>query len=323
MLRAMRIVFMGSPEFALPALRRLIESEHQVVAVFTQPDRRSGRGRRTAPPPVKPLAIAHGIPVFQPKSISKAESLEQLGALAPDVGVIAAYGQILKQPVLDVPRLGILNVHASLLPRWRGAAPVPAAILAGDPATGATIMRVVLALDAGPVLDAVRVPIAPDDTTGTLTAKVAEAGAALLMDVLPRYGRGDVTPAEQDGALATYAPQIRKTDALIAWERDDAATIARQVRAYNPWPMAYSYLDGQPFRIVEATALTGPAMRGPGTIMLAEGGSLAVSTHGGALAVRVVQPPGGRAMTAAAYLNGHRDVVGKRLTSDPASTTLL
>ena len=250
----MRIVFMGSPEFALPALRRLIESEHEVVAVYTQPDRPTGRGRKLKPPPVKALALEHGLLVLQPKSVSKPDSVEQMRALAPDLGVIAAYGQILKQPVLDVPRLGILNVHASLLPRWRGAAPIPAAILAGDAETGATIMRVVLALDAGPMLDAARVPIDADDTTGTLTPKVAQAGADLLVDVLPRFERGEIIPVQQDDALATYAPQIEKTDALIRWDRDDAATIARQVRAYNPWPMAYGYLDGQPLRIVEAEA---------------------------------------------------------------------
>jgi methionyl-tRNA formyltransferase len=318
----MRIVFMGSPEFALPSLRRLIESEHEVVAVYTQPDRPTGRGRRVASPPVKTLAIAHGLGVFQPKSISSPKSVEQIRALAPDVGVIAAYGQILKQPVLDVPRLGILNVHASLLPRWRGAAPIPAAILAGDAETGATIMQVVLALDAGPMLDALRVPIAQDDTTGTLTPKVAEAGADLLLDVLPRYARGEITPIAQDDALATYAPQIEKTDALIHWDRDGAETIARQVRAYNPWPMAYSYLDGQPLRIAAAEALKGTSAPAPGVIMAGDRG-FAVGAIGGALAVRTVQPPGGKVMAAAAYLNGHRDIIGKRLTAEPASTTLL
>jgi methionyl-tRNA formyltransferase len=319
----MRIVFMGSPEFALPALRRLIDSEHDVAGVFTQPDRPTGRGRRFAPPPVKTLAIAHGVPVFQPKSISTRESVDQLRALAPDVGVIAAYGQILKQPVLDVPRLGVLNVHASLLPRWRGAAPIPAAILAGDGETGATIMKVVLALDAGPMLASARVPIAPGDTTGTLTPKVAEAGATLLMDVLPRYERGEITPVEQDEKLVTYAPQIEKTDALIHWERDDAETIARQVRAYNPWPMAYSYLDGQPLRIVEAEVI-GYGMAGePGKIYLyggSEQGAFRVCAADSSVGIHAVQSPGGKIMSAAAYLNGHREVIGKVLTAESATT---
>jgi methionyl-tRNA formyltransferase len=310
----MRIVFMGSPEFALPALRLLIESEHEVVAVYTQPDRPTGRGRKLAPPPVKSLALEHGIPVIQPKSISKLGSVAHLRELAPDIGVIAAYGQILKQPVLDVPRLGILNIHASLLPRWRGAAPIPAAILAGDAETGATIMRIVLALDAGPMLDSVRVPIEAHDTTGTLTPKVAEAGGSLLMDVLPRYARGEIAPVAQDDALATYAPQIEKTDARIRWDRDDAATIARQVRAYNPWPMAYSFLDGQPLRIVEAEVLAGPSTRDAGTIMSADAG-FAIAARSGALAVAQVQPSGGKIMSAAAYLNGHREIIGKRLNT--------
>jgi methionyl-tRNA formyltransferase len=316
MLRAMRIVFMGSPEFALPALRRLIESEHELVAVVTQPDRPTGRGRKPAAPPAKTVAVACGIPVLQPASVSKPESVEQLRALAPDIGIIAAYGQLLRQPVLDVPRLGILNVHASLLPRWRGAAPIPAAILAGDAETGATIMKVVLALDAGPMLASVRLPITPDDTSGTLTAKVAEAGASLLMDVLPRYERGEITAVEQDESFVTYAPQIKKTDALIDWQRHDATTIARQVRAYNPWPMAYGYLDGQPFRVVEAEPLKGASPLEPGTIMLADDG-FAISARGGALAVRLVQPAGGRIMPAPAYLNGHREIIGKRMTARP------
>jgi methionyl-tRNA formyltransferase len=323
MLGAMRIVFMGSPEFALPALRRLIESEHEVVGVYTQPDRPTGRGRKPAPPPVKTLAIAHGLPVFQPDSISKPEAVEQMRALRPDVGVIAAYGQILRQRVLDVPPLGILNVHASLLPRWRGAAPIPAAILAGDAETGATIMRVVRELDAGPMLASVRVPIAADDTTGTLTPKVAEEGAELLLEVLPKWASGAIEARAQDDALTTYAPQIKKTDALIHWERDDADTIARQVRAYNPWPMAYSYLDGQPLRIVEARVVwSGMSAGDPGRVRLpinptATDPPLGVEAADRVLGVWTLQPPGGKAMSAADYLNGHRDIVGKRLTSEP------
>lgn len=321
----MRIFFMGSPDFALPALHRLIEGEHEIVAVFTQPDRPTGRGRKLAPPPVKALAIEHGLPVHQPKSISKPDVVEQIRALRPDLGVIAAYGQILKQRVLDVPPLGVLNVHASLLPRWRGAAPVTAAILAGDAETGATIMRVKLALDAGPMLASARVPVLPDDTTGTLTPKVAETGAALLMDVLPRWQKGAIAPVEQDDALSTYAPRIEKRDGVINWDRDDAGTIARQVRAYNPWPSAHSYLDGRPLRIIEAIALADNSPeRPPGTIVETEADlraldlsdvAFAVIAASGALGVMRVQPPGGKTMSAAAYLNGHRNIIGKQLTS--------
>lgn len=316
----MRIVFMGSPEFALPALRRLIESEHEVIAVYTQPDRPAGRGRKPAPPPVKELARAHGIPVHQPTSISRRQSIEELRALAPDLGVIAAYGQILKQPVLDVPRLGVLNVHASLLPRWRGAAPIPAAILAGDAVTGATIMRVELALDAGPMLARVETAIAPDDTTATLTPRIAEAGAALLMELLPPWEAGAIAAEPQDEALATYAPQIERADALIRWSRDGAAHIARQVRAYNPWPMAYTHVESQPLRIIEALALEGKAA--PGEIVrvdAASGAGFGVGTTSGVLGIVRLQPPGGRVMRAADYLNGHRAILG-RFLQDPQIT---
>lgn len=316
----MRVVFMGSPEFALPSLRRLLERGHEIVGVYTQPDRPVGRGRKLAPPPVKTLALERGLPVFQPPSISKPESVEQLRRLAPDVGIIAAYGQILRQPVLDVPPLGILNVHASLLPRWRGAAPIPAAILAGDARTGATIMRVVLALDAGPMLDRVEVPIRPDDTAGTLLERVAEAGAELLVDVLPRWAAGSIAPEEQDDAQATYAPQIKKTDALIDWERETPDAIWRKVRAYNPWPVAYSYLDGQPLRILESAQIDGSTAAEPGTIRaLADGpAAFAVAAAAGDVGIVRVQAAGGNAMSAADFLRGHPEIIGKRLRKNPA-----
>jgi methionyl-tRNA formyltransferase len=315
----MRVVFLGSPDFALPTLRRLIDSDHEIVAVVTQPDRPAGRGRKPAPPPVKVLALEHGLRVLQPRSLSRPESADELRALAPDVGVIAAYGQILKQPVLDLPRLGVLNVHASLLPRWRGASPIPAAILAGDAEAGATIMQVRLALDAGPMLDRVRVAIRPQDTAGTLAARIAEAGAELLMSVLPRWEAGEPVPEEQDESLATYAPQIEKEDALIDWEQETAEQIARKIRAYNPWPIAYTLLDGQPIRILECAALFEASTAGPvGTISAADaaptegGAGFRIATIDGALGVVTVQGPGGKAMPATAYLRGHGEIIGKR-----------
>jgi methionyl-tRNA formyltransferase len=314
----MRIVFMGSPEFALPALRRLLASEHEIAGVFTQPDRPSGRGRALAPPPVKTLALEHGLRVFQPRSISRPEAVEELRALRPDAGVIAAYGQILKQPVLDVPPLGILNVHASLLPRWRGATPIPAAILAGDAETGATIMKVVLALDAGPVLGTVRVAITDADTAGTLTPRVAEAGAALLLDLLPRYAAGEITPAPQDDAQASYAPQLRKEDGRIDWASETAERIARKVRAYNPWPVAWTTLEGQMVRVLEAAPLENGAGAKPGTVLPQESADEAragfrVAAANGAVGVIMVQPAGRPAMPAEAFLRGRRDLIGKRL----------
>ena len=321
----MRIVFMGSPDFAIPVLRLLIESEHEIVAVYTQPDRPVGRGRRLQPPPVKTLALQHNLDVRQPASISPPEVVEELRQLAPDAGVIAAYGQILKQPVLDVPRLGILNVHASLLPRWRGAAPIPAAILAGDAETGATIMKVVRALDAGPILESTVVPILPDDTTARLTPRVAQAGATLLLDVLPRWEAGTIQATPQDDALATYAPQLKKSDALIQWGRDDAETIWRQVRAYNPWPVAHTYDGDQPLRILEAVPLLTAYDAEPGTVFPITGvaepypldAGFGVVARDSALGISLVQASGGRPMRAADFINGHRDLLGRRLTAEP------
>ncbi len=311
----MRIVFMGSPEFALPALRSLINSPHEIVAVYTQPDRPAGRGRRLAPPPVKALALEHGLDVRQPKSISKPNVVEELRRLQPDLGVIAAYGQILRQPVLDVPRFGILNVHASLLPRWRGAAPIAAAILADDAETGATIMLVHLALDAGPMLAFARVPISTEDTTATLTPKVAQAGAELLIEVLPKWERGEIAAIQQDAALATYAPQLEKADALIDWGSDSAEIVVRKVRAYNPWPIAYSYLDGQALRIFEATSVSADSLLAPGTVFAVAGGFAIATCDGGAVVPGTVQGPGGKPMSAAAYVRGHAEIIGKRLTA--------
>ena len=316
----MRIVFMGSPEFALPSLRRLIGAGHEIAGVYTQPDRPVGRGRRLASPPAKVLAIDHGLPVFQPESIGSLDAVAQLRSLAPDVGVIAAYGQILRQSVLDVPPHGILNVHASLLPRWRGAAPVPAAILAGDARTGATIMRVVRALDAGPMLDRVEVEILPHDTAGTLLERVAESGAALLVDVLPRWVAGQIPARPQEESLATYAPQINRTDALIDWKTDSADFVCRKVRAYNPWPVAYSHLDGEPLRILESVAIERNAAAEPGTIRdLADGpGAFAVATAAGDVAIVRVQAAGRNAMSAADFLRGHPEIIGKQLRKTPA-----
>ncbi len=315
---------MGSPDFALPSLRRLMESEHEVVAVFTQPDRPVGRGRKLSPPPVKTLALEHGLDVHQPKSISRSEVVDEMRRIAPDIGVIAAYGQILKQRVLDVPRLGVINVHASLLPRWRGAAPIPAAILAGDAYSGATIMQVQLALDSGPMFDRVRIAIQAEDTAGTLAQRIAIAGANLLMDVLPRIETGQITAERQDDAAATYAPQIEKSDALIDWVRNGADDVWHKVRAYHPWPIAYSYLDGEPLRILECIPLAHAPLRdAPGTIFTFTGVDEApllgfgfcVATANGDLGVITVQGPGGKAMPASQYLLGHRNIVGKRLTS--------
>jgi methionyl-tRNA formyltransferase len=315
-----RIVFMGSPDFALPTLRRLLESEHEVVAVYTQPDRPAGRGRALQPPPAKKLALAHGVAVLQPARVSAPDSVEELARLAPDLIVIAAYGQILKQPVLDIPRRGVLNVHASLLPRHRGAAPVAAAILAGDEETGVTIMQTELALDAGPILAQRRVPISPNDTAGTLTDRLAQEGADLLMQVLPAWLEGSLAPTPQDASKATYAPMLRKEDGYVDWGLP-AEDIWRRVRAFTPWPGAFTYLDGQPLRLLDTWPLrAGDGGQPVGTVVTCPPGAdvpgqagFAVVTGRGLLAIMRLQLAGRRPLPAADFLRGQRGLMGKRL----------
>jgi methionyl-tRNA formyltransferase len=315
-----RIVFMGSPDFALPTLRRLLASEHTVVAVYTQPDRPAGRGRALQAPPAKTLALAHGVPVFQPARVSAPDSVQQMAGLAPDVIVMAAYGQIIKQPVLDIPRRGVLNVHASLLPRHRGAAPVAAAILAGDEETGVTILQTELALDAGPILAQRRVPIAPHDTAGSLTERLAEEGADLLMEVLAAWLDRGLAPTPQDASGVTYAPTLSKEDGRVDWGLP-AEDIWRRVRAFTPWPGAFTYLDGQPLRLLDTWPLPAKGEgQHPGTVVPCPPGAaareqagFAVVTGRGLLAIVRLQLAGRRALPAADFLHGQRGLMGKRL----------
>jgi methionyl-tRNA formyltransferase len=316
----MRVVFMGSPEFAVPALRRLVGSEYEVVAVYTQPDRPAGRGRTLQPPPAKKVALDCGLPVYQPERLSAPEATAALTELAPDLIVIAAFGQILKPPVLELPTHGVVNVHASLLPRHRGAAPVAAAILAGDEDTGITIMLTELALDAGPILTQRRISIAPQDTTGSLMTRLADEGADLLMETLPRWISGSIEPQPQDDSQATYAPSIRKEEAIIDWSLS-AVDVWRRVRAYNPWPVAFTLLDGQPLRILEASPLPDEGPEPPGTVLPlppehAALDGFAVRCGQGTLAATCVQRAGGRAMTGADFLRGQRGLIGRRLGAD-------
>ena len=310
---------MGSPEFALPTLRRLIERDQEVVGVATQPDRPAGRGRGLRPPPVKELAQAHGLPVLQPERVNTPDALAALRALAPDAIVIAAYGQILKQPLLDLPQRGVLNVHASLLPRYRGGAPVAAALLAGEEETGVTVLQVVLALDAGPVLAQRAQPIEPHDTTGTLSAKLAELGAALLIEVLPAWERGELSPRPQDEAQVSYAPTLRREDAHIDWSLP-AVDVWRRVRAYSPWPVARTSVDGEPLRILEAWPLAGEPDAPPGAALALPrdagapaGAGFAVRCGRGLLAVVRAQRSGRRALSGEELLRGFRGLLGKRL----------
>jgi len=315
----MRIVFIGTSEFALPALRRLIDSEHEVAAVYTQPDRQAGRGRQPTPSPVKVMAQECGLPLRQPARVSTPEDTAELAAFKPDLIVAAAYGQLLKERVLQVPPKGVINIHPSLLPRHRGASPVAAAILAGDKETGVSIMLMALAFDEGPILAQRRVAISPYDTTGSLTAQLAALGAELLLETLPGYLEVTIQPQPQDAAAATYAPLVQKGDALIDW-RLPATTIWRRVRAHNPWPGAFTYLDGTPLRILETWPLPDNTAEPPGSVLATPPspderlrGSFAVQTGEGLLAALTVQKAGRRALPAADFLRGERGLVGRRL----------
>ncbi|HET91685.1 MAG TPA: methionyl-tRNA formyltransferase [Chloroflexi bacterium] len=308
----MRVVFMGTPEFAVPTLEGLAEAPFaKVVGVVTQPDRLAGRGRRPEPPAVKRVALEMTVPLIQPESLRDADVAAQLAAWTPDVIVVVAFGQLLPLSVLDLPPHGCLNVHASLLPRWRGAAPVEAAILAGDEVTGVTVMRMDVGLDTGPILAQREEPIHPDDTQTSLGERLSRRGAALLVEVLPSYCQGQVQPRPQPEEGVTYASQLRREDGWLDWTRS-AVELDRQVRAFNPWPGAFTTLQGRRFKVLRAVPL--PNWRGdapPGTVFtLVDGDAVAVATGEGALRLEQVQLAGKRRMDIAAFLCGQQDCVG-------------
>jgi methionyl-tRNA formyltransferase len=317
-----RIVFMGSPAFAVPTLDALAR-EHDLLAVFTQPDKPAGRGRKVTPVPVKTWAEAHGAPIYQPHSLRKEPAaVAALQALHPDAIVVAAYGLILPQPVLDIAPYGCLNVHASLLPRHRGAAPIPSAILAGDAETGVTIMRMDAGVDTGPMLAQAREPIHPDDTTLTLSLRLAELGARLMAETLPRVLRGEVVPIEQDHTQATLSPKIGKDDGRIDWSRP-AVEIGRMIRAYTPWPGAFTHWDGAPLRIVRAIVCAAvedtAASRGlnerVGQVVALGKNEAGVITGDGVLNLREVQLAGRRAMPIDEFVRGQPKLIGAILGS--------
>lgn len=308
------MIFAGSPAFAVPTLQRLADLGHRPVAVLTQPDRPAGRGRAIAAGPVKQLALELEIPVFAPVTLKTEAAQAELRELRPDLIVVVAYGLLLPPSVLSIPRLGCVNVHASLLPRWRGASPIQAAIRAGDAETGISIMRLEAGLDTGPVYVTARLTIAPDETAGTLEARLARLGADTLGGLVAALLAGQLTPAPQATAGITHAGRIRKADARIDW-REPALAIARRVRAFNPWPVAETLLDGQQFRCFASEAL-GAAPPGsatePGRILATNAEGIEVQTGAGRLRLRLVQLPG-RQQIAAADLARGRSLVGKVL----------
>ncbi len=313
----MRILFAGTPEFAAHHLSALLGSPHHLVGVLTQPDRPAGRGRKLTAGPVKRLAEASGIPVLQPPSLKAGETLAALRAWAPDVMVVVAYGLLLPQTVLDIPPHGCVNTHASLLPRWRGAAPIQRAILAGDDESGVSIMRMEAGLDSGPVYLQRACPIHATDTGGDLHDRLAGLGPGALLEVLGRLEAGTARAAQQDVSRATYAPKIHKSEALLDW-RQSAAAIHRAVRAFNPWPVAHAYLDDTLLRVWECRAVAAAGDASPGTITLAGPEGLTVATGEGGILITRLQLAGGRPMAAGDYLHAHPDPTGARLQDAPA-----
>ncbi len=307
---SVRIVFMGSPAFALPSLRALRKSQAcatEVVGVVTQPDRASGRGRELKAPPVKTLALELGIPIIQPEKLHQPEAMQQLSAWQPDLIVVAAFGQILRPEVLRLPRFGCINVHASLLPRWRGAAPVQAAILAGDEETGVTIMKMDAGLDTGPILSQRALRILPDETAASLMDRLSTLGADLLLETLPGYLAGEILPRPQAEQDVTYAPMLKKEDARLDFNRSGAA-LARQVRAYHPWPGAFMDWQGAPLKIRQAHVVRdfGDVVQPPGARTVMNGTPAVFAGDNTLLVLDEVQPAGKNPMSGKAFLSGAR-----------------
>lgn len=305
----MQILFLGSPDFALPSVRALHE-EFSLSGVVTQPDRRAGRGRELQSPPVADLASRLGVEVFQPRDINSAQAIGRLRRWQPDIIIVAAYGQILAPEVLSLAEFGCLNIHASLLPRWRGASPVQAAIKAGDAETGITIMKMDEGMDTGPIIAQRRVQMGAAETGGELTARLAELGADLITEILPAYLTGEIQPIPQIDHLATYAPLLQKSDGQLDWEQP-AAVLARQVRAYEPWPT--SFFHWQRRRIVVRRASDHPGDDSPPGTAKVLHGAPAVTTAEGLLSLDVIQPAGKTEMSGADFLRGAKDFPGSQL----------
>lgn len=314
MSKTLRIIFAGTPDFAARHLDALLSSGHKVVGVFTQPDRPAGRGKKLMPGPVKALAEEHGLPVFQPASLRPEENQQLVADLNADVMVVVAYGLILPKAVLDMPRLGCINVHGSLLPRWRGAAPIQRSLWAGDAETGVTIMKMDVGLDTGDMLYKLSCPITPEDTSATLYDKLAELGPQGLIKTLEQLAEGTAKPEVQDEALVTYAEKLSKDEALLDWALP-AAQLERCIRAFNPWPMSWMVIDDQPVKVWKASVIESHVQAAPGTIVEANKQGIQVATAEGILNLESLQPAGKKAMSVQDLLNSRREwfIPGNRL----------
>jgi methionyl-tRNA formyltransferase len=318
-----RVVFFGTPAFAVPTLQRLIASEHAVVAVVTQPDRPRGRGQRVSDSPVKAVAVAEGLPVLQPTRATDSVFLADVTALTPDLGVVAAYGKLLPDDLLGAPRYGTINVHASLLPKYRGAAPIQRAVLAGETETGITIIRLVREMDAGPMMGRVTRPIGPDETSDVIERDLATLGADVLMRVVEELAGGRGAEKKQDHRLAVRAPRLTKADGIIDWTQT-SAVVHNQVRGLHPWPHASSHLRGRRYLIVWSR----PGVRSdlelsaappvPGEVIEVTRDRLVVATGDGTLDILEIQPEGRRVLAVRDFLAGHRVVVGDIFEPAPA-----
>ena len=304
MSESLRIVFAGTPEFAAEHLKALLGRSHQIVAVYSQPDRPAGRGQKLTPSPVKQLALQHNIPVYQPQSLRDPAAQTELATLKPDLMVVVAYGLILPQVVLDIPRLGCINSHASLLPRWRGAAPIQRAVEAGDAESGVTVMQMEAGLDTGPMLLKVSTAISADDTGGSLHDRLTTLGPQAVLDAIAGLANGTLKGEVQDDSLATYAHKLNKDEARLDWSRP-ALELERLVRAFHPWPICHSTLGGEALK-VHAAAL-GEGSGAPGTVLAADKSGLTVACGEGALRLTRLQLPGGKALNFSDLYNSRRE----------------
>lgn len=312
----MNIVFAGTPAFGLPCLEALHQSKHQLLAVYTQPDRPSGRGRKVQPSPIKAWATTHDIAVYQPVNFKSAEAREALASLKPDLIVVIAYGLILPQAVLDIPRFGCVNVHASLLPKWRGASPIQHAILNGDTQSGVTIMQMDAGMDTGSMYTKVECPIHPEDTTAELHDRLAAISSKPLLETINAIASGSITPETQDDAYATYAPKINKVDAKIDW-RLSAVEILNKIRAYSPWPICFTQTpDTETLRIHQASLSEAPHNDQPGTILSIDKRGIQIAAGTGSVILTRIQWPGGKPIAISDWLNANRNPLkeGQRLS---------